>query len=196
MSFIEDSEGWWMSFSSFKPKTCKTWQDCPVDITLERVTVLLAIFLHAAVFLSTAFPVVTVFPFISEILLPSPCWTLWVQDIICSSVLVGAIGLAMCWDVGTSHGWLEHIETLKSCKIKSCGLLLPYGRLFFCFQDENLNFKQNFEDLVKARPPESGRGILVGLWDWIAQSHGFPVPNDDEIDKWRIGDFHHFKLKR
>ena len=72
---------------------------------------------------------------------------------------------------------------MKSCKIKSCGLLLPYGRLLFCFQDENLNFKQNFEDLVKARPPESGRGIRVGLWDWIAQSHGFPVPNDDEIDE-------------
>ena len=70
MSFIEDSDSWWRSFSSFKP--CKTWQDCPVDMwTLERVTVLLAIFLHAAVFLSTAFPVVTVFPFISEILLPS-----------------------------------------------------------------------------------------------------------------------------
>ena len=90
-----------------------------------------------------------------------PCWTLWVQDIICSSVLVGAIGLAMCWDVGKSHGWLEHIETMKSCKIKSCELLLPYGRLFFCFQDENLNFKQNFEDLVKARPPESGGGFVL-----------------------------------
>ena len=37
---IEDSDGWWRSLSSFKP--CKTWEDCPVDITFEQVTVFFA----------------------------------------------------------------------------------------------------------------------------------------------------------
>ena len=46
---IEDSNGWWRSLSSFKP--CKTWEDCPVDITFERVTVFFTKILHAAVFL-------------------------------------------------------------------------------------------------------------------------------------------------
>ena len=37
---IEDSDGWWRSLNSFKP--CKTWEDCPVDITFEQVTVFFA----------------------------------------------------------------------------------------------------------------------------------------------------------
>ena len=37
---IEDSNGWWRSLNSFKP--CKTWEDCPVDITFEQVTVFFA----------------------------------------------------------------------------------------------------------------------------------------------------------
>ena len=37
---IEDSDGWWRSLNSFKP--CKTWEDYPVDITFEQVTVFFA----------------------------------------------------------------------------------------------------------------------------------------------------------